>query len=211
MESFFEPKSVAVAGASPDPDKLGSIIFANLLANRRKGVLKARVYALNPSHGRIGEEPCYPSIGALPEVPELLIVSIPAPLTLDLLCSAAGSGVKAAILIASGYAEVGRGGEEQEIGKLVRESGMRVLGPNTIGLVDTRSGVDSLFLRSTKAYPGGREVVSALKPIPGDVVIITQSGYLGEAVSAELAAGGVGVRAIVGSGNQLDVSMEDVV
>ena len=57
MESFFEPKSVAVAGASPDPDKLGSIIFANLLANRRKGVLKARVYALNPSPGRIGEEP----------------------------------------------------------------------------------------------------------------------------------------------------------
>lgn len=211
MGSFFDPRSVAVAGASPDPDKLGSIIFANLLANRRKGLLKAKVYALNPSHRRIGEEPCYPSVRALPEIPELLIVSIPAPLTLDLLRSAADAGVKAAILISGGYAEVGRIAEEQEIGRLARESGMRVLGPNTIGLVDTRSGVDSLFLRSTKTLPDGSEVVSSLKPIPGDIVVITQSGYLGEAVSAELAASGVGVRAIVGTGNQLDVSVEDVV
>jgi acyl-CoA synthetase (NDP forming) len=211
MESFFTPKSIAVAGVSTDPDKLGSIIFANLLDNRRRGLLKARVYALNPAHAQIGDEPCYPNLASLPERPELLIVAVPASLSLELMRRAADAGVRAAVLITGGYSEAGRGDVEKEIGSLAAEHGMRVLGPNTIGLVDTWSGVDSLFIRTTKALPDGSKVVSALKPLKGEVVIITQSGHLGETVSEELAAEGIGVRAIVGTGNQLDVSVEDVV
>lgn len=210
LDSFFEPGSIAVAGASTDPNKLGSIIFANLLANRRSGILKARVYALNPAHGAIGSEPCYPSVEALPEAPELLIVAVPAPLTLGMVESAGAAGVKAVILIPGGYAEVGNKLEEGEIAQTARKHGMRVLGPNTIGLVDTRSGVDSLFLRPTKTLPGGGEVVSHVKPLVGGVVVVTQSGFLGEAVASELATRGVGVRAIVGTGNQVDVSVDDV-
>jgi acetyltransferase len=211
IRSFFEPKSVAVAGVSTDPDKLGSIIFANLLANKRKGLLKASVYALNPAHDHIGDQPCYPKIGELPETPELLIVAIPLTLALDLVKDAADSGVKALVMISSGYAEVGKGKQEREIGRIAARRGMRVLGPNTIGLVDTKSGVDSLFLRSTKAIPGGGEVVSMLKPLKGKVTIITQSGHLGESVSENLAANGIGIRALVGTGNQLDVSVEEVI
>ncbi len=210
MKSFFEPKSVAVAGVSTDPDKMGSIIFSNLRANRKKGLLKARVYALNPAHDHIGDEPCYASVSALPEVPELLIVAVPESLTPRLMRAAARAGVKAAVMVTSGYAEAGKGDVEKAIGRDAAKHGMRILGPNTIGLQDTRSGVDSLFLRPTKKLPDGSEIVSLLSPLEGGVVIITQSGHLGETISAELASNGVGIRALVGTGNQLDVSVEDV-
>ena len=211
MASFFEPKSVVVAGVSTDPNKLGSIIFANMIANRKKGLLKAPVYALNPAHDRVGDQPCYPSMEALPETPELLIVAVPETQTVSLIRAAARKGVKSAVMITGGYAEVGKGDVEKEIGEVAAKHGMRILGPNTIGLVDTWSGVDSLFLRPTKALPGGGRVVSMLKPLKGEVAVITQSGHLGEVVAEELAASGVGVRAIVGTGNQLDVSVEDVI
>ena len=210
MESFFEPKSVAVAGASTDPNKMGSIIFANLLANRRRGLLRANVYALNPSHDRIQDEPCYPTMDALPETPELLVAAVPESQTQSLIRAAAEKGVRAAVVVTSGYAEVGKGDVEREMGKVASDHGMRVLGPNTIGLLDTRSGVDTLFLRPTKRLPDGGEMVSLLKPLQGGIVVITQSGHLGETVSEELAARGVGIRALVNTGNQLDVSAEDV-
>ena len=211
MKSFFEPKSIGVAGVSTDPDKLGSIIFSNLVENSKKGLLRASVYALNPAHERIGDNPCYPSISALPEIPELLVIAVPESQTVALVKSAAEAGVKAAAIITGGYAEVGRGEAEKQIGKLAAKHGMRILGPNTIGLVDTWSGVDSLFLRQTKRLPNGEEIVSMLKPLRGEVAIITQSGHLGEVIAEELAANGVGIRALVGTGNQADVSIEDVV
>jgi acetyltransferase len=211
IRSFFEPRSVAVAGASTDPNKLGSVVFANLLANVENGSLKASVYALNPGHDRIGTQRCYATISSLPETPELLIVAVPVSLTVGLVKEAAEVGVKAVIMVTSGFAEAGRAELEAEILRATEGSGMRILGPNTIGLLDTRSGVDSLFLRPTKTLPDGSEVVSLLKPLKGDVTILTQSGHLGEIISEELAANGVGIRALVGTGNQLDVSVEDVI
>ena len=211
MTSFFEPRSIAVAGVSADPNKLGSIIFANLIENRKKGLLKAPVYALNPARDRVGDQPCYPSLEALPEVPELLVVAVPEAQTLSLIAASARAGVKAAVMIPGGYAETGKANAEREIGRVAAKHGMRILGPNTIGLVDTWSGVDSLFLRPTKELPDGNQVASMLKPLKGEVAVITQSGHLGEVVAEELAASGIGVRAIVGTGNQLDVSVEDVV
>ncbi|MDE1853973.1 MAG: acetate--CoA ligase family protein [Thaumarchaeota archaeon] len=208
---FFEPRSVAVAGVSDDPNKLGSIIFANLVKNRQKGLLKASVYALNPAHDRVGEERSYPSIKALPEVPELLVVAVPEAMTPGLMREAGEAGVKAAVIVTSGYAEAGRVEVEKEIGRVAAKHGMRILGPNTIGVLDTRSGVDTLFLRPTKTLPDGSKVVSLLAPLQGEIAIVTQSGHLGETVSEELAANGVGIRALVGTGNQLDVSIEDVI
>lgn len=210
MESFFEPKSVAVAGVSEDPNKLGSIIFQNLLENRAKGLLGASLYALNPAHEFVGGSRAYPSIASLPEVPELLIVAVPESQTEALVGSAAEAGVKAAIIVTSGYAETGNADVEARIAREAAKRGMRIIGPNTIGVVDTKSGVDSLFLRPTKVLPDGRTVPALLKPVKGGIVIITQSGHLGQVIVEELAANEVGVRALVGTGNQVDVSVEDV-
>ncbi|MDG6941396.1 MAG: acetate--CoA ligase family protein [Nitrososphaerota archaeon] len=211
IKSFFEPKSIAVAGVSADPDKMGSIVFANLLASGEKGVLKARVYALNPFHASVAGQKAYRSISALPEVPELIVVAVPESQTMEVVEAAAAAGTRAAIIITSGYAEVGRKDIEKKIAEVAERSGMRVLGPNTIGVVDTTTGVDTLFLRPTKSLPDGSEIASTLKPTPGGVVMITQSGHLGQAIVEELTDNGVGIRALVGTGNQADVSVEEVI
>ena len=211
IRSFFEPKSIAVVGVSPDKSKLASIIFSNLLANRENGALKASVYPINPSHTVIGDQKCYPNLESLPVIPELVVVAVPASSALEVVRDAARVGVKAAVLITGGFAEAGKRELEQEMLRALAKTGMRMLGPNTIGLLDTSSGVDSLFLRPTKTRRNGKEIVSLLKPLKGGVVIITQSGHLGEVISEELAANGVGVRALVGTGNQLDVSVEDII
>jgi acetyltransferase len=211
LRCFFEPGSIAVAGVSSDPNKLGSIIYTNLLSNVSRGTLKANVYALNPSHTVLFGRPCFARVRSLPETPDLLIIAVPVSLALGLVTEAADAGVAGAILITSGYAEAGRRDLEQEIGRIASRKGMRILGPNTIGLLDTRSGVDSLFLRPSKPIPRGGEIISLLPPLKGDMVIITQSGHLGEIISEELASNGIGIRALVGTGNQLDVSVEDVI
>ena len=211
IKSLFEPRSIAVVGVSNDQSKLASIVFSNLLRNHGEGILKASVYPLNPSHASIGDQKCYPSLDSLPEVPELVVVAVPASLAVSVVKDAARAGARAALVITGGFAEAGKKDLEQEMWAAAKKRGMRILGPNTIGLLDTSSGVDSLFLPATKKLETGREVVSLLKPFKGGVVVITQSGHLGEIVSEELAANGVGLRALVGTGNQLDVSVEDII
>lgn len=208
---FFQPKSIAVAGVSNDPTKIASIIFSNLQENLNRGALRASLYALNPTCTRIDAWPCYPSVSALPEVPDLLVAAVPAGATLQLVTEAARSGVKAAVIISGGFAEAGEKRLQEKIAQIAMKHGMRILGPNTIGVLDTISGVDMLFLPSEKKSASGKMVSSLVKPVKGGVVIITQSGHLGEVISEKLTANRVGVRALVGVGNQLDVSIEDVI
>ncbi|HVP23871.1 MAG TPA: acetate--CoA ligase family protein [Conexivisphaerales archaeon] len=207
---FFEPRSVAVAGVSEDPEKVASIIYRKLVRNAQSGELKASVYALNPRYRSVFGHRCYPDIRSLPEVPELVVAAIPVESVRGLVGEAAKAGTKAIVIVTAGFGEAGRKGLESEILELARRGGVRILGPNTIGLLDTRTGMDTLFLPETKKLPSGEELPSLLPPIKGDVVIVSQSGHLGEIIGEELRANGVGVRAIVGVGNQLDVSVEDL-
>jgi acyl-CoA synthetase (NDP forming) len=210
LSSFFSPDSVAVIGASDDPKKVASIIYSKLLVNAARGTLHAAVYPVNPHYSSIAGRPCYPDLDSLPKTPELLIIAVPVNSTLDLVKDAIRKGVKAIIVIAGGFGEAGRAELEDEIASIARTGDLRILGPNTIGLLVTLSGLDTLFLPNTKVLPDGREVVSLLPPLKGGVVLVTQSGHLGEVVAEELRSNNVGVRAIVGVGNQLDVSVEDV-
>lgn len=210
IRSFFEPRSIAVVGASPDPDKMASIIFTRLQKRVAEGTLRASVYPVNPAHASIGNVRCYSSVSSLPEVPELLVIAVPVRATADIVRDAGRAGVGAAIIIAGGFAEVGDRALEAEILRLARSHGMRVLGPNTMGVLDMESGVDTFFLRPTKRLPDGNEISSVQTPKKGGVVVITQSGHLGEVILEGLTVGGAGIRALVGTGNQLDVSVEDV-
>ncbi len=211
MRYFFEPRSIAVVGASANPDKIGSVIFWNLRKNMEAGLLKASVYAVNRAQSQIRGLPCFPSVGSLPEPPELVVVAVPAESAVQTVEEAVDCGARAVIMIPGGFAETGRSGLQTKLLKRAKARGTRILGPNTIGVVDTLTGVDSLFLRETKELAGGGEVVSHLRPVRGGVVVITQSGHLGDTVAEELTARGVGVRALVGTGNQADVAVEDVI
>jgi acetyltransferase len=210
VRCFFEPRSIAVAGVSNDSTKVASIIFRKLLDNAERGILKASVYALNPRYQKVLGKDCYLNIGSLPEVPELLVVAIPVDLTHDLVEQAVMAGTKAIVIVTAGFGEAGRKDLEAGIMELARSRGVRILGPNTIGLLDTRTGVDTLFLPETKRLPSGEEISSLLPPLKGGVVIISQSGHLGEIVAEELRANDIGVRALIGVGNQMDVSVEDL-
>ncbi|HYB75617.1 MAG TPA: CoA-binding protein, partial [Nitrososphaerales archaeon] len=210
LSSFFAPSSVAVVGASEDLTKVASIIYDKLQRGVNEGYLKSEIFPINPHHSKVGGRPCYPNVTSLPKAPELLVIAVPVASTLRLVDEAARKGVKAIVIIAGGFGEAGRAGLEQDIAKAAKKEGIRILGPNTIGLLDTSSGMDTLFLPETKKLPDGREIASLLPPLKGGVVIVTQSGHLGEVVAEELRANFVGVRAIVGVGNQLDVSVEDV-
>jgi acyl-CoA synthetase (NDP forming) len=210
LSSFFSPKSVAIVGASDDPKKVASIIYSKLQLSATRGSLAAEVYPVNPHYSAIAGKRCYPDLPSLPEPPELLIIAVPVASTLDLVKDAIREGVKAIVIVAGGFGEAGRADLEDEIASIARTGGLRILGPNTIGLLDTVTGMDTLFLPVTRVLPDGSEVESLLPPLKGGVVIVTQSGHLGEVVAEELCSSNVGVRAIVGVGNQLDVSVEDV-
>lgn len=210
LTPFFSPDSVAVVGASDDLKKVASIIYSKLQLSVAQGSLKAVVYPVNPHYSSIAGRPCYPDLDSLPKAPELLIIAVPVASTLEIVKNAVRKGVKSIIIIAGGFGEAGRVILEDEIASIARANGVRILGPNTIGLLDTVSGMDTLFLPNTRVLPDGREVTSLLPPLKGGVVIVTQSGHLGEVVAEELRSSNVGVRAIVGVGNQLDVSVEDV-
>jgi acyl-CoA synthetase (NDP forming) len=210
LSSFFSPNTIAVVGASDDQKKVASIIYSKLQLNVAQGDLKAAVYPVNPHYSSIAGRPCYPDLNSLPKAPELLIIAVPVASTMGLVKDARRSGVKAVIIIAGGFGEAGRAELEGEIASTAKSGDLRILGPNTIGLLDTLSGMDTLFLPNTRVLSDGTEVASLLPPLKGGVVIVTQSGHLGEVVAEELRSNNVGVRAIIGVGNQLDVSVEDV-
>jgi len=210
LASFFSPSSIAVVGASDDPAKVASIIYSKLQASAAAGSLRAGLFPINPHYSTLGGRPCYPDLASVPVAPELLIIAVPVASTLGVVKDAVRKGVKAIVIIASGFGEAGRAKLEDDIARVARQGGVRVLGPNTIGLLDTSSGMDTLFLPNSRVLPGGRKVTSLLPPLKGGVVMVTQSGHLGEVVAEELRSCLVGVRAIVGVGNQLDVSVEDV-
>jgi acetyltransferase len=190
---------------------MASIVYWKLLQNSKDGVLKADIYPVNPAHGEIGGQKCYATLEEIPSPPELLVIAVPASHSLELVRSASAIGVRAVVMITSGFAETGRRELQEELARAVREGGMRVLGPNTMGMLDMRSGVDTLFLQPGKKLQSGEEVASLLKPLRGGVVIVAQSGHLGEIITEELAANEVGIRALVVTGNQMDVSVEDII
>jgi acyl-CoA synthetase (NDP forming) len=210
LSPLFSPRSIAVVGASEDQTKVASIIYSKLSQNAASGRLKAVVYPVNPHHKALRGRRCYPDVLSLPRIPDLLITAVPVGSTVELVEQSIRRGVKAIIIIAGGFGEAGRPELERRIALSAARKGTRILGPNTIGILDTRSGVDTLFLPSRKLLPTGRSVRSLLPPLRGGVLIVTQSGHLGEIVAEELRSNHVGVRAIVGVGNQLDVSVEDV-
>lgn len=195
LEGFFSPGSVAVVGVSRDEEKVGHAIFDNLLAAGFAGP----VYPVNPRADEVHGHRCYASIRALPAPPDLAVIVVPAPAVASVLEECGDVGTKAAIVISAGFKEIGPAGAllEREALRIARERGVRILGPNCLGLISTVTSLNASFAPSM--------------PAAGSVAFMSQSGALGTAVLDWAAGEGIGLSHFVSLGNKADVSEVDLV
>lgn len=210
LRSFLWPRGIIVVGASRDPSKPGHVIFRVLLENRRKGLLKANVYAVNPNTESILGEKVYKSIAEVPPDADLGVVVVPAKLVPTAIGELGSRGVKAAIVISAGFSEVGNKELEMEVVKIAREKGVRIIGPNCIGVFSPWSGLDTLFLPYEKVLCDGRTVISTPRPPPGYVALVSQSGAVGTAALDYMAGEGIGLSHFVSIGNKADIDEVEI-
>ncbi|MGB4593160.1 MAG: acetate--CoA ligase family protein [Coriobacteriia bacterium] len=195
LEGFFSPRSVAVVGVSRDEEKVGHAIFDNVL----RGGFAGAVYPVNPRADEIHGHRCYPSLAALPVTPDLAVIVVPASAVNAVLEECGAVGTTSAIIISAGFKEIGPAGAvlEREVLRTARKLGMRILGPNCLGLISTAASLNASFAPST--------------PVPGTVAFMSQSGALGTAVLDWAAGEGIGLSHFVSLGNKADVSEVDLV
>jgi acetate---CoA ligase (ADP-forming) len=196
LAHVLAPKSVAVIGASRNPKSVGGAIFQNLIRWRFTGV----VYPINPSAKSVAGVRAYAEIKELPETPELVFVAVPARAVLDAARQCAAAGVRALCVISAGFAETGAegGAAQDELLNICRSSGMRLVGPNCMGLVnaDARTRMLGTF--------------APADPPAGGVAISSESGALGLALLNQLGQFGLGVSSFASIGNRADVSGNDL-
>ena len=210
MRTFFEPRSVAVVGASRKITKVGHVIFKNFVDNKRRGVFKGELYPVNPHEDYILAFKCYPSIKEIIGKIELVVVVVPAESVPQVMEEAASKGAKAAVIISGGFGEVGNHQLEQKVKEIAKQAGIRVLGPNCLGVYDPHTGVDMLFLPETKVLTTGDEVVATPRPMSGHIALVTQSGAFGAAVLDYMAGEQLGLSKFVSFGNKIDVEEPEV-
>jgi acetyltransferase len=209
LKYLFNPASIAVVGVSHNPLKIGSIIYQRLTKNKSLGILKAEVYPVNPKVSSLNGRKVYPSISEIQDDVDLVVIAIPAEAVPDVIREAGEKKVKVAIIISGGFAEIGRIDLDGKLREAIKDTGIRVIGPNTIGVLDPYSGVDTFFLPRFKMLSDGRIAESLPDVTPGNVAIISQSGALSEIIMDCLKVSGIGIRAIVCVGNQVDLGIED--
>jgi len=196
LEKFFEPGSVVVIGASATPHKPGNDVVRNILANEFGG----RLYLVNPKGGEILGRKVHASIQDLPEGIDLAIVILPAQANPQAIRDLAAKGIKAIVLAAGGFAEVDEKGEalQEELVQAIRQTGVRVIGPNTSGHTSTPHHFTSSF------FPLGK--------IPrGKISYIAQTGnFATHTMRYIMSAENYGVARVVGLGNKLDMEESEV-
>jgi acetyltransferase len=196
---LFEPASVAVLGASEVRTKAGGRPLAYL----KEAGFAGRVYPINPRHASLLGFPCFASLEALPEVPDLVVVAIPARGVLPAVHQAAALGVGAMVIYTSGFAEIGlEGGTvEREIRAICEATGLIVCGPNCQGIANLFNGLAVNF--STALSEG--------QPDPGPAGIVSQSGLVGALIASECMARSMGVGYLVSTGNEAGFEVADAI
>jgi acetyl coenzyme A synthetase (ADP forming)-like protein len=197
MRAFLEPRSVAVIGASRDSATIGGQLFHNLLTTEFRGP----VYPVNPKADVVHGVVAYPSIRDVPGGVDVAFVVVPAAHVAEVARECGAVGVRGLVVISAGFGETGGEGpgRQQELVEICRASGMRIIGPNCMGVVNTS---DEIRLNGTftTAYPP-----------PGRVAFLSQSGALGLAVMQYATELGLGLSSFVSIGNSADISGNDLV
>ena len=197
LGALMRPRSIAIAGASSDPGKLGSLPLQFL----RKFAYDGEIYPINARVDEVQGLRCYPSLASIGRPIDLLIVAIAAERVPALLDACAPEQVKFALVLSSNYAEAGEAGAamQRELVSLARDKGIRVIGPNSVGIVNLRDHVVATISQ-----------VFDLKELqPGPVAFISQSGAVGTAITALAHAQRIGIGYFLSTGNEADLEFSD--
>ncbi|MEM1705474.1 MAG: CoA-binding protein [Thermosphaera sp.] len=198
IEKFFNPESVAIVGASDKPGKVGKVILENFVKK-----FKGEIYPVNPNYESIMGLKCYKKVSELPKAPDLAVIVIPADGVPEVLEDLGEKGTKAVIIISGGFRETNTPrGEmlENKVKEIASKYGIRIVGPNCIGIFDNWSGVDTFFLPEEKMK----------RPPRGHVGFISQSGAFASALIDWMAYNNIGVSRAVSYGNKVDVDDVDL-
>lgn len=197
LAPFFIPNGVAVIGASRDPSKLSYGVVRNLLDPEHG--YPGPVYPINPKADEILGVRCYPDISAVPDPVELAVLIIPAGAVPAAVDACGRRGVKAAVIVSGGFREVGPAGaaREQEVVAIARRYGMRLMGPNGIGVIDTHTPLNTTFVKGM--------------PPKGRIAFLSQSGALCGGIIDWTVGRGIGFSRFLSVGNEADVNETDLI
>jgi acyl-CoA synthetase (NDP forming) len=197
LTRFLNPRGVAIVGASNDLTRIGGQPIRLLTEYGYKG----QVYPVNPKYAEINGLRCYPNVGAVPQPCDVALIALAAPHVPGVIEECGRAGIPFALVLSAGFSEVGENGEALQA-KLVaaaKSSGVRVNGPNCLGMLNLKDGVRNGF--------GGTLMLKTLKP--GPIAMVTQSGGFGFGVVAIAAHHGVGMNYAISTGNEADLTALD--
>lgn len=194
LDRLFAPESIAVFGANERPDSVAGRVYDNL----RQGGFAGSIYAVNPKHKRIYGQPCYRSLEAIGKPVDLAVIATPAPTIPGIVQVCGEHGVRIAIVISAGFNPDDKNGSElkQALLESARQHNMRLLGPNCLGLIRPRAGMNATFSKNTANA--------------GQLALISQSGALCTSILDWAAARDIGFSAIVSLGNAADIGFGDL-
>ncbi|MEV0753387.1 GNAT family N-acetyltransferase [Streptosporangium sp. NPDC050280] len=194
LRRVLSPRSVAVVGASREPDRVGHRLLGNLL----DGGFPGPVYPVNPKATHILGVPAHPDLSSIDEPVDLVVVATPASAVLDVARQCAGHGLAGLVVVSAGFAETGPPGAKRqaELLRICRTGGMRLIGPNCLGIVNTGAALNASFL----PHP----------PLPGAVALMSQSGAVAAGLVARATTLDIGISSFVSVGNKADVSGNDL-
>lgn len=190
---LFTPKSIAFIGASRDRGKWGFIILNNII----RGQFKGNIYPVNPKEKEIRGLKVYSSVSKIPEPVDLAVIVVPPPAVPGVIAECVAKGIKAGIIITAGFAEVGGRGKklQEEVVRIAREGGMRLVGPNCFGVLSMPANMHA--------------IMPPLHPPRGSLAIISQSGNVAVSALARGNRWGIGFSRCISSGNEADLHCED--
>lgn len=195
LTPLFEPASVAIVGASEIPGKVGTMLLSNMLAAAYRGTL----YAVNPKYPAVSGMPCYPSIGKIPAKVDLAVVATPARTVPDVIEECGKAGVRSAVVITAGFSEVGAEGAKLERALLenARRGGVRLVGPNCLGIARPALGLNATFARGAA--------------LPGSLGLVSQSGAVCTAMLDWATPNRIGFSSIVSLGGSGDLDFGEII
>jgi len=194
METFFNPKTIAVIGVSSKPNKIGRMVFDTLLAKKKKA------YPINPNLELVSGIKCYPSLTELMKDVkkiDVIVVAVPVEPTVEVMEEAGKLGIKRAIIVSAGFKEVGNYEADKKLEDICKKHNIKVIGPNCLGILDTYTNFDCVFNPPDRLE----------RPKKGGITFLTQSGATGAVILDRISS--LGVSKFISYGNAMNLNESD--